>query len=85
MGVIEDQALTVHIMKDYKKKETHQHNKKKDKKQKKFRKDPSNIWCYTCNENGHFARDYPKNKDSFNKNKRHHAHTVEDDEPTQKI
>ena len=43
MGATEDQALTIHTRKKYKKKENFQHNKKKDMKQKNFRKDPSNI------------------------------------------
>ena len=84
MGETEDQAVTTYTRKNYKKKENHHHKKKKDKKQKKFRKDRSNIRCYTCDEKGLFARDYPKNKDSFNKKKRHHAHTNGDNEPTNK-
>ena len=51
---------------------------KKDKKQKKIKRDPSNVQFYTCDEKGHFARDCPTRK------KRHHAHVVEDDEPTNK-
>ena len=46
MGETEDQALTVHTRKNYKKKEhkeNHHHNKKKDKKQKKTKIDPSNV------------------------------------------
>ena len=84
MGAIEDQSLTAHTKKNYKKKENHHHNKKKDQNQKKFRKYPSNIRCYTCDEKGHFRRDYPKNKGTFKKKKRHNAHTAEDDEPTNK-
>ena len=79
MGATEDQALTTHTRNNYKKKENCHHNKKKDKKQKKFRKYPSNIRCYTCDEKGRFARDCP------NKRKRRHARIIEDDEPTNKI
>ena len=82
MGAIEYQPFMVHTRENFKnnnKKENYHHNKKKDKKQKKFIKYPSNIWYYACDEKRHIARDYP------NGNKRHHAHTIEDDEPTNKI
>ena len=79
MGATKDQALTTHTRKSYKNKDNHHHKKKKDNKKNKFIKDPSNIRCYTCDEKGHFARDCP------NKKKIHHTHTVEDDEPTNKI
>ena len=84
MGETEDQPLIVHTKKNFKKKkkkekkENFHHNKKKDKKQKKIKIDPSNVRCYTCDEKGHFARDFPINK------KRHHAYVVEDNEPTNK-
>ena len=71
MGATEDQSLTVHTMKNFKKKEKKEdfhHNKKKDNKQNTSKRDPSNVRCYTCDENGHFARDYRIKK------KRHHAH-----------
>ena len=45
------------------------------------------IRCYTCDEKRHYSRCFPRNKDSSNRksNKKiHHAHTVEDDEPTTK-
>ena len=42
----------------------------------------------TCDERGHFAKDYPKNKVHSHKKKgnkrRHHAHVAEDDEPSKK-
>ena len=79
METTEDQALTIHTRKNFKKKEKYHHTKNKDKKQKKFIKYPSIIRCYNCDEKGHIAIDFP------NRKKRHHAHTVEDDEPTNKI
>ena len=78
MGATEDQYLIVHTRKNFKKKENFHHNKKKGKKHKKTKIDPSNVRCYTCDEKGHFARDFTIRK------KRHHAHIVEDDEPTNK-
>ena len=58
MGATEDQALTVH---------TRKNSKKKDKKQKKIKRDPSKVRCYTCDEKGHLGRDYPIQK------RRHHV------------
>ena len=43
-----------------------------------IKRDPSNVRSYTCDENGHFARDCPINK------RWHHAHVAMDDEPTNK-
>ena len=56
-GATEDQSLMVHTRGNYKKKENFHHNKKKDKKQKNTKIDPSNVRCYTCDEKGKFARD----------------------------
>ena len=42
MGEIEDQGLTVHTRKNFKKKEKFHHNKNKDKKQKNTKRD-----CYS--------------------------------------
>ena len=81
MGENEDKALTVHTRKNFKKKqkkENFHHNKMKDKKAKKTKRDISNVRGYTCDEKGHLARDCPIQK------RRHHAHIVEDDEPTNK-
>ena len=48
----------------------------------------SKYICYTCDERGHFATGFPRNKSSSHKNKgskgRHHAHAIEDDEPSQR-
>ena len=79
MGATKDQALIVHPRNNYKKKENYHHNKNKDNKQNKIKRDPSNVLCYTCDEKGHFLRDY-----SFRKNGIH-AHVSKDDEPTKKI
>ena len=65
MGENEDQYLMVHTRRKYKKKEkkhNFHHNNKKENKQNKTKIDPSNVRCYTCDEKGHFARDYPIRK-----------------------
>ena len=43
MGSTDDQDLTVHTNKNFKKKENFHHKKKKDKKQKKTKIDTSNV------------------------------------------
>ena len=58
MGATKDKSLTIHTKKNFKKKENFHHNKK-DKKQKKTKRDTSNVRYYTCDEKGHFARDCP--------------------------
>ena len=81
MGATNDQDITVYTGNKFKKKEKKEnfhHNNKNDKKLKNTKRDISNIWCYTCDEKGHFARDCPIRK------KRHRAHVVKDDEPTNK-
>ena len=50
-------------------------------------KDLSKLICYTCDERGHFARNFPINKNSSKKKnhkRRHHAHTAEYDDPPRK-
>ena len=48
----------------------------------------SKFKCFTCDERGHYARGYPKNRNGFHKKKGnkkiHHAHATEDDEPSSK-
>ena len=82
----EHQALTVHSKRSRRR---HHHFKSNNPHHRdNNRKDLSRIRCYTCDEIGHFAKDYPKNKNHCHKkkgNKRiHHAHAVEDDEPSKK-
>ena len=59
----EYQALTVHskkIRRDYHHpKGKHYHQKDNPKR---YSRDPSKIRCYTCDERGHFAREFPRNE-----------------------
>ena len=77
----EDQALTVHSKKG--RMEIHHHQGKHS-----HQKGSSKLRCYTCDEIGHFARNYPMNKNGSKKKKKskrkHHAHTAEDDDPPRK-
>ena len=61
----------------------HHHSKGKHSSHKK-----SQLRCYTCDEIGHFAKYFPRNKRNSHKNKnnkrRHHAHVAKDDEPSSK-
>ena len=74
----EDQALTVHSKKGRRK--PHHFKGKNPHHRDKIRKDPSRLRCYTCDEIGHCAKDYPKNKVQSHKKKgnkiRHHAHAA---------
>jgi len=76
----DDQALAAHAGKDKCKKEVHHH--KKFHKGKKSQRDYSSYKCYIFHKMGHIARNCPNAKDHVRKgkNKRHHAHAVEDDE-----
>ena len=91
MGETEDQDFTVQTKRNNIKKEYHHHNQRKDhhhQRKKKSRRYTSNIIFYTCDEKGHYSIDCPRNKGFSKKksnNKIHHAHTIEDDEPTNKI
>ena len=81
----EDQALTVHSKKS---RRDYHHSKGKDFKSRKYNKDISKYRCFTCDERGHFTTDCLKNKIRSHKKKgnkrRHHAHAIEDDEPSTK-
>ena len=61
---------------------------KEEGKNNPIRRDPSKLRCYACDEIGHFARNFPMNKNGSKKKKNskriHHAHTVEDDDPPRK-
>jgi hypothetical protein len=49
-------------------------------------KDFSSYQCYHCDKMGHIAKNCPSIREEYKKrNKRHHAHTVEDEEPTTKM
>ena len=82
----EDQAFTVQSKKTI----TSHHRGKHSHQKSNFRnpRDMSKYIFYTCDERGHFARDFPRNKSSSHKKKgnkiRHHAHVAEDDEPSTK-
>ena len=78
----EDQSLTVQSKKP-RKGHHHHHYKGKHSSHKKYQ-----LRCYTCDERGNFAKDYPRNKIKSHKKKgnkrRHYAHAIEDDEPSTK-
>ena len=82
----EDQALTVHSKKS--RRSYHNPRSKNLHQRDNTRKYLSKLRCYTCDERGHFAKDYPRNKINSHKKKgnkrRHHAHAAEDDEPSTK-
>ena len=83
----DDQALTTHSKKSRIDYHTSKHSHQKDNPKRSTR-DLSKFRCYTCDEKGRFAKDYPRNKGGSHKKKgnkrRHHAHTAEDDEPLRK-
>jgi transposase InsO family protein len=94
----EDQALATHTKggrkKSYFQKETrkepHPQNKSQPKRfQKKGQRkerDYSSVQCYHCDKMGHIARHCPTRREEYKrKNKRHHAHAVEDEEPPAKM
>jgi hypothetical protein len=54
---------------------------------KEEKKDFSSYQCYHCDNMGHIAKNCPVGREEYKKrnNKRHHAHTIEDDEPPTKL
>ena len=61
------------------------HSRGKRSHKDNTRKDLSRIIWYTCDEAGHFARNFPNKQNKRKSNKiRHHAHAAEDDEPSEK-
>jgi hypothetical protein len=49
-------------------------------------KDFSSYQCYHCDKMGHIAKNFPARREEYKKrNIRHHAHTVEDEEPPTKM
>jgi hypothetical protein len=71
----------MYFRKGKKKKENHP-PQKKFQKFERGKRDYSKLKCFYCEKMGHLARDCPLIKEvkERRKNKRHHAHIVEDDE-----
>ena len=83
----EDQALMVHFKSHSKSNKRRPHSSRGQHSHKdNTRKDVSRIICYTCDEVGHYARNFPNKQNIMKKsNKRsHHAHAADDDEPSKK-
>jgi hypothetical protein len=56
------------------------------KKGQRKERDFSSYQCYHCDKMGHIARHCPARREEYKrKNKRHHAHAVEDKEPPTKM
>ena len=79
----EDQALMVHS-KSTKRRSRHPRGKHYHKDN--TRKDLYRVICYTCDEVGHYANNFPKKQKLTKRSnkRRHHAHAVEEDEPSKK-
>jgi transposase InsO family protein len=62
------------------------HPKRFQKKGQQKERDYSSVQCYHCDKMGHIARYCPARREEYKrKNKRHHAHAVEDEEPPAKM
>ena len=78
----EDQALMVHSKSHSKSNKRRPHSSRgKHSHKDNTRKDVSRIICYTCDEEGHYARNCANKQKIMKKSKkrRHHAHAAEDD------
>ena len=87
MGADDDKSLIAHAKKDRSKRDDHPQKRPKIfQNNHRSQRDYSSIRCYACDEKCRFATYFPKTKTSTrtNKKKRHHPHTVEYDEPTNK-
>jgi hypothetical protein len=87
--------------KSYFQKETHKeshpqnkftHKESQPRRFQKFQKGQRNkkyfssYQCYHCDKMGHIAKHYPSRREEYKKkNKRYHAHVVEDEEPPTKM
>ena len=83
----EDQALMAHSKSHSKSRKRRPHGSRgKHYHRDNTRRDVSRIICYTCDEAGHYARNFPNKQKIVKKSNkiRHHAHAVEDDEPSRK-
>jgi hypothetical protein len=78
----DDQALAAHTRKGNSKKEP-----SSPKKFQKGRRNNPNIRCFCCQKMGHIARNCSRIQRPRKKKggKRHHVHTIEDDEPPTKV
>ena len=81
----EDQALRVRS-KYHSKSSKRKYHCSRGKHFHKDNRDVSRIICYTCDEVGHYARNFPNKQKIVKKSskRRHHAHAAEDDEPSRK-
>jgi hypothetical protein len=73
-----------HPQKKFSHKESHP--KRFHKKGQQKERDYSSVQCYHCDKMGHISRYFPARREEYKrKNKRHHAHAVEDEEPPAKM
>ena len=87
LGEEENKALVAHARKGKSKTKNRPPRKfKKSQKSQRTQRDYSNFKCYSCQKMGHIVRNCAFIKDQIKKgkNKRHHAHVAEDDEPVRK-
>ena len=83
----EDQALTVHSKSHSKSNKRRPHSSRgKHSHKDNTRKYVSRIICYTCDEEGQYARNFTNKQRIMKKSNkiRHHAHATDDDKPSRK-